>query len=426
VLIYEDTTHSVSPWTIAHGFYGSMDGFSIDLDNASDRYACLFGGTERLTLTANGVALLAQCGHIPEISLDDIKDKNKANGLTKLVVCIQAGWMLVQVISRAATGLPTTLLEVHVVAHVVCALIMYILWWHKPRQVTSPTILKGERLWPLALYMYMASRMSGKAPPGRYPKFKIATPELEKLAYFEAGDSVDEIGVAIRRLDTSSSAIDGLFQLRPATPSSNHDREPTSPAPEDETKSEQRRLAAEAVMPYPALRSRFAKQAKETTTQNLVYFIPYVDELVQPHFLDWPNDGLLRRTQSLIMGMVLWGASMAYGAIHVAAWDYFVPSPLERLFGRMSSIWVTFCAGFWLATNMLAHMFLFIDKVWVAYNERKLGWLSTGVITMLCILCGLSYIVSRAYIVVEAFVSIRKVPQGVYQTPAWSQVFPHL
>jgi hypothetical protein len=117
--------------------------------------------------------------------------------------------------------------------------------------------------------MYMASRMSGKSVPGRFARFKVATPELEKLAYFEAVDSVDEFGVAIRRLDTSSSAMEGLFQLRPATPSSNHDREPTSPAPEDETKSEQRRLSAEAVMLYPALRSRFSKQAKETTTQNL-------------------------------------------------------------------------------------------------------------------------------------------------------------
>jgi hypothetical protein len=123
-----------------------MGGFAIDIDNAPDRYACLFGGIKRLTLTANGVALLAQCGHIPEISLDDIRDKNKADGLAKFLVCIQAGWMIIQVISRAATGLPTTLLEVHVVAHVVCALIMYILWWHKPRQVTSATILKGERL----------------------------------------------------------------------------------------------------------------------------------------------------------------------------------------------------------------------------------------------------------------------------------------
>ena len=143
-----------------------MGGFALDTDDTDTRSAVLFNGAKRLTLTAKGVALLAQCGHIPYVSLDDIKDKNKADGLAKLLVCIQAGWMIVQVISRTASGLPTTLLEVHVVAHVVCALIMYILWWHKPRQVTSPTLLKGDWL-PLAAYMYLASRMSGKVPQGR-------------------------------------------------------------------------------------------------------------------------------------------------------------------------------------------------------------------------------------------------------------------
>jgi hypothetical protein len=75
---------------------------------------------------------------------------------------------------------------------------------------------------------------------------------------------------------------------------------------------------------------------------------------------------------------------------------------------------------------MLAHLFPSIDRVWVAYNERKLSWFWFGVITLLCILCGISYIVSRAYLVIEAFVSIRRVPPDVYLTPVWSQVFPHL
>ena len=57
-------------------------------------------------------------------------------------------------------------------------------------------------------------------------------------------------------------------------------------------------------------------------------------------------------------------------------------------------LWVVFCAGFWLVTNLPARVFPFIDNVWVAYNERKLGWLSTGVITLLCVLWGVSYIVS--------------------------------
>jgi hypothetical protein len=401
-----------------------MGGFALDIDDTNFRNAVLFNGAKRLTLTAKGVALLAQCGHIPDISIDEIKDKNKADGLAKLLVCIQAGWMIIQVISRTAAGLPTTLLEVHVVAHVVCALIMYMLWWHKPRQVTSPTILKGDWL-PLTAYMYLASQMSGKVPQGKFAMFRFATPELEKLAYFEAKTTRPEDIDQVNHCDRAQSRGAGHLSLRPTIQNSEQEREATLQDPETEASSELKRLAEEALLLYPILQTRFAP-AREGNISGTTYRIPYVTELLQTHALDWPNDGLLRRTQSLIMGMVLWGASTVYGAIHVAAWDYFFPSQLEQLFWRLSSIWVTFCAAFWLITNLLAHVFPSIDKIWVAYNKRTLGWFSTVVISLLCILCGISYIVSRAYIVVEAFVSIRNVPKGVYDTPAWSQVFPHL
>jgi hypothetical protein len=39
---------------------------------------------------------------------------------------------------------------------------------------------------------------------------------------------------------------------------------------------------------------------------------------------------------------------------------------------------------------------------------------SNVVITTLCILCGVGYITSRAYPVIEAFASIREVPKGVW------------
>lgn len=391
-----------------------MGGFAIDVRATDDSYASLFGNNDRLTLTAKGLALLASCEYFPDISVDDIRDKNKADGLAKLLVCMQAGWMIVQVISRTAVGLPTSLLEVHTVAHVVCALVMYVLWWHKPRQVESPTILRGERLWPLAMYMFLASQMSGETPSGKNTKFRQPVPEFRRLAYFEEADT--------ELCNGDLGSVMGHFRAR----STNNDREPTTPFPEDANKSRQWDLAARVVSQYPVLRSRLTLREQDSLLPNLTCYVPYAEELVQTHALDWPNAGLLRRTQSLIMGMVLWGASMAYGAIHVAAWDYFFPTALEQLFWHLSSVWVTFCAAFWLLTNLLAHFIPFIDRVWVAYNERKLGWFSTGVITLLCILCGVSYIASRAYLVVEAFVSIRRVPTAVYQTPSWSQVFPHL
>ena len=411
-----NSTSNARTWTIAHGFYGSMDGFAIDLDAADESFASLFGDYKRLTLTARRLALLAECGHVPDFSAHDIRDKNKADGLAKLLVCIQAGWMIVQVTSRSAAGLATTLLEVHTVAHVVCALVMYVIWWHKPRQVVSPTLLKGDSLGPLAMYMFLASRMSGATHPGRRFSLKAPAPELQALAYISdpgfSDDTTHDRG--------GSGGIRGSFRLR------GNDHEPTSPVAEDDVRSKQRQLAAQAVAMYPSLQARFNPGQQNRTHSPSTQSGPCIDKFVQPYAVDWPNAGLLRRTQSLIMGMTLWGASMAYGAIHVAAWDYFFPTYIEQLFWHLSSVWVTFCAAFWLLRNMLAHLFPSIDRVWIAYNQRKLSWSWFGVITLLCLLCGVSYIMSRAYLVIEAFVSIRRVPPDVYLTPVWSQVFPHL
>lgn len=190
-----------------------MGGFAIDLDAADDSLASLFGDYRRLTLTARGLALLAECGHVPEISAHEIRDKNKADGLAKLLVCIQAGWMIVQVTSRSATGLATTLLEVHTVAHVVCALVMYVIWWHKPRQVVSPTLLKGDSLGPLMMYMFLASRMSGATHQGRRVSLKARYPSFEHLHI-----SVTRASVLITLITGASRvASEGLFDCEGTT-----------------------------------------------------------------------------------------------------------------------------------------------------------------------------------------------------------------
>ncbi|KAF8533640.1 hypothetical protein BDD12DRAFT_898343 [Trichophaea hybrida] len=43
-----------------------------------------------------------------------------------------------------ASGLPTTPVELNVVVHVVVAVAVYVLWWHKPLAVAHPIILTGQ------------------------------------------------------------------------------------------------------------------------------------------------------------------------------------------------------------------------------------------------------------------------------------------
>jgi hypothetical protein len=49
--------------------------------------------------------------------------------------------MVINVITRKASGLPSTLIELHVVVHVVVTLVVYGLWWNKPLSVQSSIIL---------------------------------------------------------------------------------------------------------------------------------------------------------------------------------------------------------------------------------------------------------------------------------------------
>ncbi|KAI5820323.1 hypothetical protein BZA77DRAFT_104815 [Pyronema omphalodes] len=96
-----------------------------------------------VTLTARGFLELARKGVIHPGILDDkaITDRSKADWLAKLLVCVQALWMVFNVIGRKASGLPSTLIELNVIVHVMVMVIVYGLWWDKPFEVNNPIIL---------------------------------------------------------------------------------------------------------------------------------------------------------------------------------------------------------------------------------------------------------------------------------------------
>lgn len=102
----------------------------------------MYDTVSRVTINPTGVEFLARAGHYLEMSKDQIADRSKANILAKSLVCIQVTWMLVQCIARKSAGYPLTVLEIHTMVHVVCALCIYVFWW----KVGSPITLLGYGL----------------------------------------------------------------------------------------------------------------------------------------------------------------------------------------------------------------------------------------------------------------------------------------
>ena len=125
-------------YTLPQAFFIVAGGLAIETKS--------FHAMPYLTVTPMGALELAKLGLLCPISEEVIKDKTKADPITKMLISIQAGWFIVQCIARVAHGLPLTLLEINTLAHVLIALLMYLFWFPKPYNALSPVLITDAKV----------------------------------------------------------------------------------------------------------------------------------------------------------------------------------------------------------------------------------------------------------------------------------------
>jgi hypothetical protein len=107
-----------------------------------------------------------------------------------------------------------------------------------------------------------------------------------------------------------------------------------------------------------------------------------------------------------------------YSGVHLSAWGFEFPSPVEGFLWKLScfDIAITFVPA------------ALVEFVLTKYHDpaETSGLLGNLFGMSLALLLGIAYSLSRLYIVIEAFISLRHVPIGVYSTVAWSQSIPHV
>jgi hypothetical protein len=125
----------VHDWTITHGFYADSGGFMLDI-----------AGIRPFPITAKQLLYLVRHQHIdaPRIKKIEIDDKSTADAVAKCLTFFQSGRFITNIITHAASGLRITPLELMASAILFCSSITLCLWWHKPLDVTTPTILKAK------------------------------------------------------------------------------------------------------------------------------------------------------------------------------------------------------------------------------------------------------------------------------------------
>ncbi|WAO95571.1 Hypothetical protein NCS54_01320000 [Fusarium falciforme] len=499
---------------LRYAFFIIMGGLHFDVDEIMSESDMDTDWREHFTRrpftarpSTQTIIWLAERGHWIKIQKKDIDDKSKADILQKCLVVIQVLWMVIQCISRKITNLPLTLLEVHTMVHVVCAVLFYVCWFKKPLNVQEPLVVKmgdfeseialkvQQQFYSWACYhiaLFEAPRSDYQDPPlGLDEKpMKWIMPEIGSKMYY---GNILPSGVALYGHSTrhygngmqqpipdhfstyyydgsgrqsseflcrdSSDSLDGSLlapfidrghieiseefirrwdSIFKAFPFENR-RELSIVSPKVGLSDVDEPMRIPGVLPsdgepLPLYLSRLDEFVPQNDTDTFSE-LPFTNRGGNLDFKTLKDEEksygfyllfcarlftLLNTPWVPVSAMVM---SAIYGGVHLSAWNWMFPTSAEKLAWKISCLTVAcalpvFFFGIGVALFITFEVYSTNTKDVLASRYFKM---SLGVFGMLVVAsCG-----ARVFIIVESFMSIRKVPIGVFISPTWIQMVPH-
>ena len=116
---------------------------------------------------------------------------------------------------------------------------------------------------------------------------------------------------------------------------------------------------------------------------------------------------------------------MAYGGVHLTAWNSHFPTKTERWLWRSSALLLAGTTPVLVGLAIPAVAYLFIDAVSSTMGKFLRFWFY-ALASLLVPATIVAYFFARVFLVVESFVSLRSVPIGVYSAVPWSSYLPHI
>ena len=469
-------------FSLLYGFFVVMGGFVVDVSH-------LHNTLSRLTISPKGVAFLAKHGHSLKISDSTIQDKSKADILAKRLVCVQVGWTLVQTIARRIVGYPITLLEVHTLVHVACAVGIYGLWFQKPLDLRDPAWVDASGFQDLLALMLVRNYGFGSRVAGPDQEDSIPVKAVHHVyangsesAYLHVYSKPTDTNPAAEQItspEKQSSASDPTRQgydpslSFSATPAvvvhhrirgSVYSMEPSSQDPtvcrltsgealpcgigpamtvqNIWSKPDDQRLEGHLSISLTRKDIRgwnLAAQALKRTGEELYYdksksSVNYFTHYNHSIFLDrkglqagfyayfraWASGGLIAALT----------VCMFYGAAHTTAWKFAFPTDVERLLWRIACVdtiggVISLLAIFSIVVFLHEHDAKMLLRAFFA-REKGIMPVLYRMLVVVGIVNVPFFILSRLYIIVETFISLRHVQWGVYATVNWTDYIPHL
>ncbi|KAF9072837.1 hypothetical protein BDP27DRAFT_1417605 [Rhodocollybia butyracea] len=436
-------------WTKTHAFFALMGGFALyegkeficvlrimPISEEHQNIQDCIAGASCNTSELDDRSLLAHAHFIGQMTKHEVKDRSHSDAFSKFIAVAQTTWLVIQLVARAARGLPATELEIMTAAFVFMNLLLYFFWWNKPQGVECPIRIQRTRKVTADFdHSEIASSVSLQ-PPSTFSEQDFST--------IEAGDGGED-----PTFPSTVKARDGGKDLTI----------PSLPAPRKEPQFSLSTLTSilktipHAVLHWMHLtmtflaasihlvwrsichefRGRFGAKYDHSNTivKNfwIVLFVimcPFIfiarlaaftfgdlDRCAEKVLSFEGHLGIPRvNRESPSMILICYGAAEIFGAIHCAALALTFPSAREQLLWKISSL-----------TVVGAPAIVFINYRFKEYT----GMAATdSVLHILVILVLVLYPLARSTLIVLAFTELKHLPSGALETIQWTTFFPHI
>lgn len=308
------------------------------------------------------------------LSEQSIRDKNKADGVMKLAALCQVIWFVVQCSARAAHGLPIAPLETMTLAYVVVVVITYLFWWTKPKDIATASFVDLPAMSVEQMEIFESLSMENT-----YDEDDTSLKNSKSIAwYLVARDCKDDEVLVMGHLQAPSST-------------SIHETEHRIPSVDSNISLDS--ISLDRVSPASSI-SGSEPLHRVTTTKEA--------SEDQKIITEWDEALYFSKFWPLICAM---GA--AFGAFHLISWDSTFPTMTECWLWRGSAI-----------------VSVVTSIVCMQFKAVALRW--DGPLTILRVGSPVLYLVSRAVMMVEAFVALRAMPASAYDTYVISNYLFHI
>jgi hypothetical protein len=369
---------------------------------------------------------------------------------------------------------PITLLELNTLAHVGCAVVMYVIWWHKPQDVieTVKITIDYELATLLTSYRferdfdYVREDTDSDIFVLPQPKPKARKLRLTSLASFFEWATSRTSYTWEKRMPRNESEKDVLGEPRWTEKAQDLDDEEKEDLVQEALVDARKARktygdnAAGVVMLLPGQKLRGIPFRLKVGAAPIYLSLNDIERLTLMKDLQGGRDGplnllggfdtlhpnesgpvsdmlksgrvLIRRAPNMsIPGnlelstsrtlAVLAVCGILYGGVHLTAWNSHFPTGIEKLLFRLAATAVT-GAGVLLWVAYLVRQILGLNN----YDESFVFTLVVLVAVVLIPYGVVAACVARVYLVVEAFMSFRSLPLGAYTTVNWVVFLPHV